>query len=147
MVSTKFSSNTSYHYYLYHYRLRWAVTKTSGLGGNFGWYKTHKDAAMGSSVLFDVQPFFEKQLPRLILKLKDYWAENMSFIRNKSRDPSVLPQQQIIEDNATPQIIENQAENDLNKTNKNSTKNIHKKRKIKSSTRKKSTHSDIEIRT
>ena len=105
---------------------------------------------MGSSVLFDVQPFFEKQLPRLILKLKDYWAEHMkhmSFIRNKSRDPSVLPQLQIIKDNETQQIIENQTENDLKKTNKNSTKSIHKKRKIKSSTRKKSTHSYIEIRT
>ena len=104
---------------------------------------------MGSSVLFDVQPFFEKKLPRLILKLKDYWAEHMkhmSFIRNKLRDPSVKHQLQIIEDNETPQIIENQIENDLNK-NKNSTKSIHKKRKIKSSSRKKSTHSDIEIRT
>ena len=103
---------------------------------------------MGSSVLFDVQPFFEKQLPRLISKLRDYWAEHMRFVKTISRDSSEeLPQPQIIEENETPQIVENEAENDLNRASKNSTKNIHKKRKIKSSTRKKSTHSDIEIRT
>jgi len=105
---------------------------------------------MGSSVLFDIQPFFEKKLPRLILKLKKYWVEHtkhMSFIRNVSRDSSIeLPQPQIIEDNETPQMIENQDDNDSNKTSKNSAKSIHKKRKVKTSTRKKSTHSDIEIR-
>jgi len=42
--------------------LRWAATKTTGLGCNLGWYavsrKEDYDTSMGSSVTVDIQPFF-----------------------------------------------------------------------------------------
>ena len=44
--------------YWHNVYLKWAATKTTGLGMNMGWYKSHVDATMGSSVLFDIQPFY-----------------------------------------------------------------------------------------
>ncbi len=45
---------------LWHSRLlRWAATKTTGLGFNAGYSKTQKqDASMRQSIAFDIQPFF-----------------------------------------------------------------------------------------
>lgn len=44
--------------YWHNVYLKWAATKTTGLGMNMGWYTSHVDATLGSSVLFDIQPFY-----------------------------------------------------------------------------------------
>ena len=45
--------------------LRWAATKVCGLGYNIGWYRSSdNDRYVGSSVLFDIQPFFFRKLRR-----------------------------------------------------------------------------------
>lgn len=45
--------------------LKWAATKVCGLGYNIGWYRSSdNDRYIGSSVLFDVQPFLFRKLRR-----------------------------------------------------------------------------------
>lgn len=62
--------------------LKWAATKTTGLGCNLGWYKSHADASMGSSVLFDIQPFYTR-LPAMIENFIDRFRK---LLRNRSND-------------------------------------------------------------
>ena len=117
--------------------LRWAVTKTNGLGGNFGWYTSHKDAAMGSSVLFDVQPFFEKQFPRLVVKLQDYWMKYTQYMKPISMKSSSIPESTTInEESERIKIPDEDLKGKLIS---------HKKRKAKNN-RRKHIKNELEIR-
>ena len=77
---------------LWHDRLlRWAATKTTGLGFNAGYSKTQKqDASMRQSVAFDIQPFFPSLdlVPMVVHKMSEI-AKNMGSVavrQGKSRN-------------------------------------------------------------
>jgi len=60
--------------FMYWHRLflKLSVSKTTGLGYNVGWYRyRNADASMGSSLLFDIQPFFDKKLPKFFKQCRE----------------------------------------------------------------------------
>jgi len=60
---------------------------------------------MGSSVLFDVQPFFEKQVPRMMSKLQDYFKYSQFLKPIPMKTSTTMETNKIIIDEVAKRII------------------------------------------